>query len=166
MRYLSKNEVKQSLQNAAKYSSRDYTALLVLAKTGIRSSELTNLTPNDILDDENQLVVRGKGGKVRNIKAPIDVIMQLEVHQKNARIKPNKPFFPITPRTVQNISRRHANINPHAFRHSYAIVLLRKTRNIRYVQKQLGHSTLDTTAIYLQFAEYEEEDEKLGELYA
>jgi len=36
----------------------------------------------------------------------------------------------------------------HAFRHSYAVELYRRERDLRCVQKQLGHSSIETTQIY------------------
>ena len=59
---------------------------------------------------------------------------------------------------------KYSNRNPHAFRHSYAIRLLKETKNIRYVQKQLGHSSLTTTQIYLQFTDFSLEKSKLEDL--
>ena len=40
------------------------------------------------------------------------------------------------------------NISPHSLRHTFATDLYRETKNIRLVQKALGHSDLSTTVIY------------------
>ena len=39
-------------------------------------------------------------------------------------------------------------VNPHAFRHSYATNLLRSGTDIRTIQDQLGHTSVETTEIY------------------
>ena len=39
-------------------------------------------------------------------------------------------------------------ISPHVLRHTFATELLRQSKNIRLVQKALGHSDLSTTMIY------------------
>jgi site-specific recombinase XerD len=36
----------------------------------------------------------------------------------------------------------------HSARHTYATFLLHATKNLRYVQKQLGHSKISMTALY------------------
>jgi len=92
--------------------------------------------------------------------------MQITNYAKTKNIRKNQLLFHLTIRRLQQICNETANINAHAFRHSYAIQLLKKTKNIRYVQKQLGHSSLATTQIYLQFMEFKEEKNKLGELYS
>ena len=41
-----------------------------------------------------------------------------------------------------------AEYSIHACRHSYGTILYRKTKNLRLVQKQLGHSSITTTTVY------------------
>ena len=48
-----------------------------------------------------------------------------------------------------NITQR---VNPHALRHSYATGLLRNGVDVRTIQEQLGHTSLETTEIYLHTA--------------
>jgi integrase/recombinase XerD len=43
------------------------------------------------------------------------------------------------------------NIRPHIFRHSFAINSVRHGVDIRGLQQVLGHSSINTTAVYLQF---------------
>jgi len=164
--YLSKRQINDAIQQAAAINDRYYIILLTLAKTGCRVSELVAITPNDILFEENQIILRGKGNKIRNIDVPADLLMQLQLFIKNKKIKKKNSIIALTIQRITQITKRFANTNAHSFRHSYAIHLLRTTKNISYVQKQLGHTTLTTTQIYLQFMEYSQEKTKLGELYA
>lgn len=166
MRFLETNEINRALQTAAKKSPRNYLIISIFAKTGMRVSEIARMKPQDILEEAEQLIVKGKGGKIRNIDITPELIMQMLNFAKVNHIRKNQPLFPITIRRLQQICNEIADTNAHSFRHSYAIHLLKKTRNIRYVQKQLGHSSLATTQIYLQYMEFEEEKNKLGELYA
>lgn len=166
MRYLETSEINQALQTAAKKSPRNYLIISIFAKTGMRVSEISRIKPQDILEEAEQLIVKGKGGKIRNIDITAELVMLILNYAKVNKIRKNQRLVKLTIRRFQQICNEIADVNAHAFRHSYAIHLLRKTKNIRYVQKQLGHSSLATTQIYLQFMEFEEEKNKLGELYA
>ena len=42
------------------------------------------------------------------------------------------------------------HLHPHAFRHSFAVDLVREGVPIPLIQRQLGHANLSETAIYLQ----------------
>jgi integrase/recombinase XerC/integrase/recombinase XerD len=166
MKYLSKSMILTAIQNAASKNTKYYNIILTLAKTGCRVSELNKITPQDILFEEKQIILKGKGKKIRNIDVPSDLLLQLKLYIKTNKIRNNKSLFPLTRQRITQISKEFSGLSAHAFRHSYAIHLLRTTKNIRYVQKQLGHSSLAVTEIYLQFLEYDQEKNKLGELYA
>lgn len=166
MKYLEKSEIVQALQVAAKKGPREYLIISIFAKTGMRVSEISRIKPQDILVEANQLIVKGKGGKIRNIDIAADLVMMMINHVKIIGLRPSQTLFDVTIRRLQQICNEIADVNAHAFRHSYAIHLLKKTKNIRYVQKQLGHSSMATTQIYLQFMDFDEEKTKLGELYS
>ena len=51
---------------------------------------------------------------------------------------------------------------PHALRHTFAMDLYRETKNIRLVQKALGHSDLSTTMIYTHIVDEELEEALKG----
>jgi len=53
-----------------------------------------------------------------------------------------------------------ADIHPDAFRHSYAINIVRNGVDLRRLQQLLGHSNIQTTTVYLQFR-----DQDLREVY-
>ena len=47
------------------------------------------------------------------------------------------------------------DIHPHSLRHTFATDLLRSTKNLRLVQKALGHSNIETTSIYAHIVDEE-----------
>lgn len=53
------------------------------------------------------------------------------------------------------------HVVPHTMRHSFATHIYRRSRNIRAVQKMLGHSSINTTERYTHV-----EDDELAEIYA
>ena len=165
LKLLSKNEIQTILDRVSSARPRTYLTFLVLAYTGVRVSELIRITPQDILMGERQIIIRGKGGKIRNVDISYELLLPLRVFIKGRRLKPNERIFPVTRHAVKALTYKYAEINPHAFRHSYAVELLRKTYNIRYVQAQLGHSSLSTTQIYLKYIDFAEDKQKLKELW-
>lgn len=52
-------------------------------------------------------------------------------------------------REAANLLGITQRVNPHALRHSYATGLLREGVDVRVIQEQMGHSSLETTEIYL-----------------
>jgi len=166
IKYLSKEKINEALDKALMKDNRTFYIIATLIKTGVRVSELLSITPNDLLIDQKQLIIRGKGNKIRNIDISYNLATFLQSHMQFNNIKNNERVFKITRQRVYQITKEVAGCNPHMFRHSYAIHLLRKTKNIRYVQVQLGHSTIISTQVYLRYMDFEEEKKKLDSLYS
>jgi len=57
----------------------------------------------------------------------------------------------ISSRAIQHIFKNYAppGITPHKIRHSYASELYKRSKNLRVVQENLGHTSIKTTEIYL-----------------
>ena len=167
MKYITKQEmeiIRGKALTAKMYKGLSaYIVIETLANTGVRVHELIQMTPNDLL--ETQIIIRGKGNKIRNIDVGPNFLFTLKIHIKQKKLRSNERIFNISRNGIYKLCKKVSGLNPHAFRHSYAIELLRVTKNIRYVQLQLGHSTMKTTEIYLRYMEYESEKNKIGELY-
>jgi integrase/recombinase XerD len=144
----------------------DRLVVWTLLDTGLRISELCNLTSKDVLWQERQLRFKGKGGpygkksKVRVVPMSNRVRALLEHYfalEKN---------FPVKTRRAQDIVKAVANrakltkeVSPHVLRHTFATMALQKGISPPTVQKILGHDRLQTTAIYLNFTDVHIQEE-------
>lgn len=148
-KYISKTKVEAILEQAREDCTRNYLILITLWRTGLRVTELTHLTKRDI--GTEQLTIRqGKGHKDRIIPADRGLIDLLLLHSASKTL--DERLFPITATAVRYICHRYQgdeNLHPHTLRHSFAVHALKSGINIRALQKILGHSNLNTTAIYL-----------------
>jgi integrase/recombinase XerD len=146
---------------------RDRAMLETLYGTGIRVSELCNLTPYDVDTEERVLrVVLGKGRKDRNVPLTRAAAQAIEAYLVKGRPKlvgRNKLRFlflqdrggKMERATACRIVRERAeeagikkHVTPHTFRHTVATHLLKGRADIRHIQALLGHASLGTTQRY------------------
>ncbi len=147
-----------------KYPLRDKAIFEVLYATGIRCSELCNITIKDIDFTEKTIRIFGKGSKERmalfGSKAAERIKEYLE-EERFAIPTPDEPLFtsthkkPLNPRSVQRIIqmfqpflKTNKKLTPHKLRHSFATHLLNQGTDLRVVQELLGHATLASTEKY------------------
>ena len=136
-------------------------ALSISYGAGLRASEVCNLTVGDIDSDRMLIhVVQGKGRKDRKVMLSPGLLDLLRAYWREARpegwLFPGKPKInPISPRQLNRAftsAKRMAGINRpatlHTLRHSFATHLLEGGTDVRVIQVLLGHSKLETTALY------------------
>lgn len=140
--------------NWSRLAGRDTLIILMLALTGMRRSELVNLTPGDTTD-QFLYIRNAKGAKDRVIPLAGPLRAPLRLYIYNHNIPKNQPIFPITPSRVYAIIKRHAraagydNITPHSFRHYFGTYLTERGAPLKAIQELMGHASIKTTAIYL-----------------
>ncbi len=141
---------------------------------GLRMDEALNLHVGDV--DANRGMVhvhRGKGAKDRYVPLPADTLTVLREHWKTHR-NPRLLFpadgrnhkgsstatRPMPASTVQKPMKDIVDgmnfgkkISLHTLRHSYATHLLEAGVSLRIIQQYLGHSSLQTTMVYLHLTE-------------
>ncbi len=141
----------------------------LMLDAGLRVSEVTNLQPGHLNMTTCKLsVIEGKGGKDRVLWVSAElrdlVGRWLEVRTESTWLFPtrtgSKMHRQSIHRTIQSYAEKagipHADeIGPHTLRHTFATRLYRETKNIRLVQKALGHSDLSTTMIYTHIVDEE-----------
>lgn len=143
---------------------RDRALLECLYATGMRVSEATTLTNENVYLDNNFIKCRGKGDKERIVPLGSIAVTACRTYLARVRSKikaKTNHFFlgrngkGLTRQYVWQIIKKYARragiaklIKPHTFRHSFATHLLERGADLRVVQELLGHSDISTTQIY------------------
>ncbi len=165
---LSEDEVNNLLDINLKtdFDYRNKAMLELMYSSGLRVSELINLTLNDI--DTKSAIVRvfGKGSKERVI--PLDEYAcealdnyilyhryNLFKHGENNYLFLNnhgekmtrQGFFKILQKLAKEKNIK-TSFSPHTLRHSFATHLLKHGADLRSIQELLGHSDISSTQIY------------------
>jgi integrase/recombinase XerD len=165
--YLEQAQVDIMSEYAATCNIRDYLIIQILWRTGIRVDELLHILPCDLEHHTSMVrIIKAKGNKQRRVPLAAKTLVQLQAYIDDNEIAAEAPIFPITQQWVRAIINKYGalidrNIHPHTFRHSFAINSVRHGVDIRRLQQVLGHSNINTTAVYLQF-----NDQDLQDVYA
>lgn len=178
-RVLFSSEVEQLLeanrQRTDYLRDRDQAILEFLFATGIRASELINLTLQDINYSAQTINIIGKGDKQRTVICDKKTLNTLNTYVKGLRntllkrrkdprptnivflnFQGNKLTLQGLEKILMNIEQKtgeYLDLHPHLFRHSFATNLLDHGADIRVIQELLGHESLDTTSIYTHISE-------------
>ncbi|NGT01469.1 tyrosine-type recombinase/integrase [Clostridium perfringens] len=155
-------------------SRRNKVMIELFLCSGMRLSEILNLKWKDINLMSGQLkVVQGKGSKDRILwinEEMLNILRNWKIEQSNKYGVVDLVFCSRNKKRLDDKGIRkmietysikagiNKHITPHTLRHTYATDLLRETKNIRLVQKALGHSDLSTTMIYTHIIDDEYED--------
>lgn len=149
---------------------RDAVIVHTLLLTGLRVDELCSLSLSDLTLGERKgtlLVRRGKGGKQRQVRLNAEARRHLaEWLEVRPQVESGGLFVGqtgegIRPRLVQRLVERYAklaklkDVTPHSLRHTYARSLLDSGAQLQEVALLMGHSSLDSTARYVQPGENE-----------
>lgn len=157
---LSKSEVKSILDACENLKHK--TILSTIYAAGLRVSEAVKLSVSDIDSKNMQIIVRnGKGKKDRYTllsKSNLELLREYwkEYHPSTYLFIGGDGVSHLTPRAVEKVFtsvRDKAGIKKratvHTLRHSFATHLLEAGCDICYIQRLLGHTSIETTTIYL-----------------
>lgn len=147
--------------------ARDKAALELMYATGMRVSELVDLTMDGLNLDVGFIKCRGKGDKERIV--PIGKRAKEAVERYIEKVRPTlqkeggqdqhlflsrlgkkvsrMSFWKMIKKNAK-IARIKRDVTPHTLRHSFATHLLERGADLRVVQEMLGHSDISTTQIY------------------
>ncbi len=145
-------------------SRRNQAMVALMARAGLRVSEVLALMPEDVEVNSRSgwvLVRKGKGVKERRVPLSAEARQALRAYLEVRPQRPGRLFFsrtyqPLTERDVQRVlaeAARRAGIErrvtPHVLRHTFATRFLRSGGDLATLQAILGHANLSTTARYL-----------------
>jgi integrase/recombinase XerD len=166
---LSVQEVGRLLEAAP--GPKHKAALGTAYGAGLRVSEVVALKVGDI--DSTRMLIRveqGKGRKDRNAMLSPQLLALLRQWWREGKRRgvmlPEGWLFPgrncLEPLSTRQLNRAvheaaetagiKKRVSPHTLRHSFATHLLEQDVDIRVIQVLLGHSKLDTTALYARVA--------------
>ena len=171
------NMMFDTIKGSEPFDLRNRCMLEFLYGSGLRISELLDLTPQNIHIHSKELNVIGKGDKERIVP-----LSDMAIDAFNKWITKGKPNFKTKPgnylfinksgdkltrqgvwKLIKEIAKNagiEKEISPHTLRHSFATHLLNNGFNLRYVQFLLGHKDISTTQIYTHIT-----TDKLREAY-
>lgn len=146
-------------------SWRDGLVCRVLLATGIRRAELVQLSRSSVAFHEGEpwLVVSGKGGRIRTVPFPINLLEEVDTLKRayNTRsgvFLPTRHYKRVTRlsycgvwRAVHRASTESIgrHVHPHTLRHTAATLMLNSGGSIIGVMAILGHTSIRTTERYL-----------------
>ena len=172
VRALTPEELQRML---VEFNGRDFDSIrnraitMLFVDTGLRLSELGNITLEDINLDRQTILIIGKGSKQRMVRfgsrTAKAIWKYLSLRNKlnghSQRLWLNKHGYDINADAIACLFKRLADrtgikIHSHKLRHTYAISALRNGMNPFILQASLGHSTLEMTRRYCQSLGFED----------
>ena len=149
---------------------RDYALLHLLFDSGARATEITTLNLDYFNPQQKTLAILGKGNQYRLIELEKKTTQLLQLYIKKYRTTP-KPLYKqrifinqrgeeLTRHGIYRICKKYLTrvlthkrlkyINPvHSFRHTRAVDLLYRGKDIAEIKNRLGHDNIQSTMVYL-----------------
>ncbi len=170
----SREEVQKMLDSVDRGNpkgKRDYAILLLAARLGMRAGDICNLRLGNIKWDKNEIVLTQEKTRVKTILPLLPeigsaIIDYLKYGRPIAELphvflRQYCPIGPLVPPTLHSIVWQYIKLakitipegkkhGPHALRHSLASALLEENIGLPTIAQVLGHSSTETTSIYLK----------------
>lgn len=154
-------------RHRTKLGLRDRALLELMYASGLRISEIANLTINELNLDAGFLRTTGKGNKDRIVpvgKTATDWLRRYltdsrprlgQSPQSQSQVFLSTQGTKLSTKTIWQLVKKYARaaglpatIKPHTLRHSFATHLLEHGGDLRVIQEMLGHADISTTQIY------------------
>ena len=152
------NKLLDELPSSTDKELRDKAILEIMYSSGLRVSEVSDLSLEDVKSNKSVKVV-GKGRKERVLpitKRSLNAINTYIQHSRKnlANDKSQDYLFlgvrggKLSDREIRRIVSLRVGTFPHSIRHTFATHLLEGGADLRIVQEMLGHKDPSTTQIY------------------
>jgi integrase len=156
-----KEKLEMLIANARKTLS---AKLMISMECGLRPIELCNLKVKDV-DLEQRLIypTTAKNGSARTLKISSNLQRVLQEHIIRNNLNPNDKLFKGDAENYGKYYRAMRNnlakklqdptiqqIRLYDFRHYFATMTYHRTRDLLYTKQQMGHKKIETTLIYTQ----------------
>jgi len=168
----SKEEVQKLLDSVDRGSpkgKRDYAILLLASRLGMRAGDICSLSFKNLKWEHNEIELIQEKTQEK-IQLPLLPEVGSAIIVKYGRpitegttifMRHTCPIAPLTPPTLHSIVSQYIRVagikvpdgkkhGPHALRHSLASALLEENTPLPIISEVLGHTTTDTTSIYLK----------------
>lgn len=149
------------LRSFANKDPRNCTLLWTCLHSGARAQEVLNLRVEDLNTYDETVFFKGlKGSNDRELPLPGWLFQRLVQEIPNSR---DNMLFPITYNRLRQIWELYRPVHKklHALRHTFAIRLYKKTKDLRLVQVALGHRNITNTMVYADYVYSQQELKKL-----
>lgn len=143
-----------SLKRILTLDCRNDVLITLAIECGARASELLNITQANLFDANQSVLIRAlKDGRDR------EVPLRPELYKAVKQFTP----FGISYQRLDQIWRHYRPVEKkfHSLRHTFALELYRRTRDIKLVQTALGHRDIKTTMVYVDYVYSVEEMRRL-----
>ena len=140
---------------------RNCLLLYVAMHTGARASEILNIEKEDLNVFEQSVFIYGiKGSNDREIPLPGWLFEMLEGYSNEVE---GEKLFDISYHRLRQIWEHYRPVKKkfHCLRHTFAIRLYKKVKDIRLLQIALGHRNITNTMVYADFVYSQNEMRKL-----
>ena len=169
------NKILSCFQLDSFVGYRNYTIMNILFGTGIRKSELLNLSLLDVNIEEHSLSVIGKGNKQRVIPLTKTLrkilVKYLKLREEQIKKSKNNSVALIITNSGNRLTYgglrevfkyvgnetnlSQIRLSPHTWRHTFAKMFLLNGGNLFALQKILGHEDISTTKMYVDYTNLE-----------
>lgn len=162
-KYLKQDELKALLE--APRRMRDRLIIKLLYETGMRVGELTALTIGDVDLESGEITIQQAKRHEEGRKVPLvnswtkSMLRDYIGTRKNRRdsLFVSNKRSPLSRRQVERMISKYGESigldkdkrHPHVLRHTHAVYALKSGIDLRTLQQNLGHSSIEVTAIYL-----------------